>query len=520
MKKIYTFLLFTIAFLNVNAQFTGIQWQKALGGSATDIAKAVQQTTDGGYIVAGYTQSNDGDVTFNHGNSDYWVVKLDATGTIQWQKTYGGSDYEEATSIQQTTDGGYIVAGLSESNDGDVTGHHLGFANSDYWVVKLDASGTLQWEKSLGGDDQERAYSIYQTNDGGYVVAGWAYSFNGDVTGHHGVPGDYWVVKLDSSGIIQWQKSLGGSDNDIASSVSQTTDGGYIVAGGAGSTDGDVTGNHFRDYWVVKLDNVGGLQWEKCYGGSSVDGANSIQQTTDGGYIVGGGSASTDGEVTGNHNSFDYWVVKIDSSGTLQWEKSLGGSYNENCTSIHQTTDGGYIVAGGTPSNDGDVTGFHGTAMTTNDCWIVKLNSSGTIIWEEALGGSGNDGASCIQQTSDGGYIMAGGANSNDGDVTGNHGGGDCWIVKLSQYTGVEENTFDNQVGIYPNPSNGVFTVETNGIVGTTISVIDIVGKVVIIHRTLGSNNVIINMSDVEKGIYIVQMQTEKGNENRKIIIE
>jgi len=285
-----------------------IQWQKYLGGSDGDGAFSIQQTSDGGYIVAGVAYSNDGDVSGNHGDSDYWIVKLDETGNIQWQKCLGGSREDVAKSIQQTSDGGYIVAGITPSNDGDVSGNH---GSADYWIVKLDETGKIQWQKCLGGSDGDGAFSIQQTSDGGYIVAGVAYSNDGDVSGNHG-DSDYWIVKLDETGKIQWQKCLGGSSYDEAYSIQQTSDGGYIVAGYTYSNDGDVSGNHGDfDYWIVKLDETGNIQWQKCFGGSSYDYAQSIQQTSDGGYIVAGWTESNDGDVSGNHGNSDYWIVKL-----------------------------------------------------------------------------------------------------------------------------------------------------------------------------------------------------------------
>ena len=419
------FFLFILFITPVNADTIPlIEWQKCLGGSSTDRANSIQQTSDGGYIVAGSIESNNGDVTGNHGGWDYWVVKLDSNGNIIWQKSLGGSGIDEAQSIQQTTDGGYIVAGISDSNDGDVTDNH-GYFN--YWVVKLDASGNIIWQKSLGGSGIDEAQSIQQTTDGGYIVAGMSSSKNGDVTGNHG-GWDYWVVKLDASGNIIWQKSLGGTGEDYTFSIQQTSDTGYIVAGYSDFNDGDVTGNHGNgDYWVVKLDANGNIIWQKSLGGSSWDVANCIQPTGDGGYVVAGVSSSNDGDVTGNHGGWDYWVAKLDANGNIIWQKSLGGSGNDEAKSIQQTTDEGYIVAGVSYSNDGDVTGNHGNG----DNWVVKLDANGNIIWQKSLGGSGNDVAQSIQQTTDGWYIVAGMSSSNDGDVTGNHGGWDYWVVKL-----------------------------------------------------------------------------------------
>ena len=239
---------------------------------------------------------------------------------------------------------------------------------------------------------------------------------------------DYTVIVTVALPVISWQKSLGGSGYDRATSIQQTSDGGYIVAGNSSSIDEDVTGNHGNsDYWIVKLNSVGSIVWQKSLGGSGNDSATSIQQTSDGFYIVAGSSSSINGDVTGNHGGVDYWIVKLDSLGSILWQKSLGGSGNDYAQSIQQTSDGGYIVAGYSTSINGDVTGNHGNS----DYWIVKLNHVGSIVWQKSLGGSGFDYAWSIQQTSDGGHIVAGYSTSINGDVTGNHGDYDSWIVKL-----------------------------------------------------------------------------------------
>jgi Secretion system C-terminal sorting domain len=424
MKKILfiAFMLFCMG--NLNAQ--NILWQKCLGGSDGDGGTSIQKTTDGGYITGGSTSSNDGDVSGNNGAKDYWVVKTDSLGALQWQKCLGGSSNEYVNSIQQTTDSGYIIAGYTESNDGDVTGYH---GNKDYWIVKIDSIGALQWQKCLGGTGWDIANSVRQTTDGGYIVAGFTGSNDGDVTGYIGWY-DCWIVKLDSLGTIQWQKCLGGSDNDQAQSIRQTTDGGYIFAGYTWSDNGDVSGHHGNgDYWVVKIDSLGALQWQSCLGGTARDMGESVEQTSDAGYIIAGATESNDGDVSDHHGSKDYWIVKLDSLGVLQWQKCLGGSSTDVAESIKQTTDAGYIIAGYTLSNDGDVpSSNYGTNF-----WIVKLSSQGVLLWQKCLGGSSwsyNYGRD-IQQITDSSYIILGSVKSNDGDVSGNHGNYDRWIVKL-----------------------------------------------------------------------------------------
>ncbi|MBN1322678.1 MAG: hypothetical protein JW986_01575, partial [Methanotrichaceae archaeon] len=237
-----------------------LDWQRCLGGSSDDYVNSIQPTPDGGYIMAGGTYSNDGDVSGNHGGNDIWMVKLDQSGNLLWQKCLGGSDYDYVNSIQATTDGGYIMAGQTYSNDGDVSGNHGGY---DIWVVKLDQNGDIQWQKCLGGSDYDYVSSIQATPDSGYIMAGGTYSNDGDVSGYH-YGSDVWAVKLDQNGNIQWQRCLGGNGSEYANSILATPDGGYIMAGQTYSNDGDVLGNHGNsDAWAVKLDQNGNIQWQR-----------------------------------------------------------------------------------------------------------------------------------------------------------------------------------------------------------------------------------------------------------------
>ena len=422
-RNILATLFFSFSFI-VSISQTTIQWQKSLGGSDEELGSYIQQTNDGGYIVAGQSSSIDGDVSGNHGLTDYWVVKLTNIGTIEWQKSLGGTAEDFANSIQQTNDGGYIIVGFSQSNDGDVTGNQ-GFY--DCWVVKLNDIGTIEWQKSLGGSSFDAGSSIQLTSDGGYIIAGSSSSNDGDVSGNHNSQ-DCWVVKLSSIGAIEWQKSLGGSSADQAGFIQQTSDGGYVFAGWSLSNDGDVTGNQgYYDYWVVKLSNIGTIEWQKSLGGSYNDLPSAIQQTNDGGFMLAGTSLSNDGDVSGNHGELDCWLVKLSSIGTIEWQKSLGGSGSDRAGSIQQTNDGGFIAVGTSNSNDGDVSSNYGET----DFWVVKLSDVGIIEWQKSFGGSGIDFGVSIQQTNDGAYIVAGQSSSNDVDVSGNHGNDDYWVVKL-----------------------------------------------------------------------------------------
>lgn len=425
-----------------SSNIPGIAWQDLLGGSYGETLSSVQQTPDGGYIACGGEGSlgGDGNVASSHGYVDAWVVKFDPAGNIQWQKSFGGSNYDQGMSIQLTSDGGYVFAGFTKSsNSGDVGQNHGG---SDAWVVKLNSSGNLQWQTVLGGSKDDEAYSIRQTSDGGYIFAGVTNATLTDdinLVDHTFSGGHAWVVKLDSTGKVTWQKTYGGNNDDIASTIVQTSDGGYIFDGTTYSDNsGDVGNNHgLTDIWVVKLDSVGTIQWTKLLGGNNWDFTSpwfddSIQQTTDGGYVVVGTTSSNfNGDVGLNHGSGDAWIIKLDNTGNITWQYPFGGSNMDWGTSIRQTPDNGYIFTGTTDSsNSGDV----GPSYGNGDYWVGKLDAEGILQWQQPLGGSGIEQAESILPTSDGGYIVTGRSYSSNSGVVAetNHGMNDAWIVNLT----------------------------------------------------------------------------------------
>ncbi|WP_137906080.1 T9SS type A sorting domain-containing protein [Chryseobacterium sp. 2VB] len=509
MRYLTSTFLFLIYSVLAAQSAPSIEWQKALGGTHGESANAIQQTSDGGYIVAGHSMSNDGDVTGNHGGGDYWIVKLNPAGGIQWQKTLGGSHVDDAQSIRQTTDGGYIIAGSSNSSDGDISGNH---GNYDYWIVKLDSNGNMQWQKSLGGSSMDMAQSIQQTSEGGYIVAGSSSSNDGDVSGNHG-GGDYWIVKLDINGNIQWQKSLGGNSSEQVNSVQQTFDGGYIIAGTTVSTDGDITvsyGNN--DFWVVKLDSGGNMQWQKTLGNIGDNIGYYAQQTFDGGYIAVGTSFNSSNLESGLP---DYWVIKLSNNGTIEWDKYFGGSFHDNAITIRQTPEWDYIVAGWTASNNGQVTNHHGNL----DYWIIKLDSSGNLKWEKTLGGPDFDYLTALELTADNGYIVSGSTGSTSGDVTGHHGMTDAWVVKLSpEQLGIPENQQRHKPNLYPNPAKDFFYLDHLPR-ESTISITDMSGRK-LFSQKYNEEKIKISTSAFTEGVYMVQVKNrEKIILTKKITI-
>ncbi|MBK7389316.1 MAG: hypothetical protein IPI23_09700 [Bacteroidetes bacterium] len=242
-----------------------IEWQKTIGGIDSDLLNSIQQTADGGFILAGMSLSNiSGDKTENNtGNWDFWIIKTDVDGNIQWQNTIGGNDYDQPNAIQQTPDGGYIVGGSSDSNiSGEKTENSNGL--SDFWVLKLDNTGNIQWQQVIGGSGDDMLVSIQQTADGGYVLGGSSDSnISGDKTENSYGLSDYWIVKIDDTGNVQWQQTIGGGGYDVFRSVQLTVDGGFVIGG---YSDSNISGNKtensngFHDFWIVKTDSSGIIQ--------------------------------------------------------------------------------------------------------------------------------------------------------------------------------------------------------------------------------------------------------------------
>ena len=440
MKPLYLTFFFLFLLLNSSAQ--EIEWQNTIGGSGDDKLYSVQQTSDKGFILGGSSSSKiSGDKTENgYYYEDFWIVKTDSLGNIQWQNTIGGNREDVLLSIQQTTDGGYILGGYSNSGiSGDKSEASIGLnLEFDYWIVKTDSIGNILWQNTIGGSGEDELYSIQQTIDGGYILGGYSDSYiSGDKT-ENSLFIDYWIVKTDAIGNILWQNTIGGAIGDYLKSIQQTSDGGYILGGYSDSPiSGDKTENSLgsTDYWIVKTDSLGTIQWQNTIGGNSTDYLSCGQLTTDGGYILGGYSYSPiSGDKTEDHfGGYDYWIVKTDSLGTIQWQNTIGGNQDDFFRSIQQTADGGYILGGRSFSNiSGDKT-ENGDGFRT-DYWIVKTDSLGNIHWQNTVLGGDQDFLSSIYPTIDGGCLLGGYSDSNisDDKTENSIGAYDYWIVKLA----------------------------------------------------------------------------------------
>ena len=380
--------------INDNLQITKeinlvITWDKTYGGSNYDEARSIVELSGGGFAVAGHTYSK------GAGGDDAWILRLDGSGNIVWDKTYGGSNHDRAYSIVELSGGGFAVAGYTISKSA---------GSYDFWILRLDGSGDVVWDRIYGGGEDDRAYSIVELSGGGFAVAGRNESKGaGD--------NDFWILRLDGSGDVVWDKTYGGSDDDRAYSIVELSDGGFAVAGYTWSKG---AGNN--DFWILRLDGSGDIVWEKTYGGSSQDYARSIVELSDGDFAVAGYTYS---KGAGGSN---FWILRLDDAGDVVWDKTYGGSSNDEAYSIVKLSGGGFAVAGYTYSN-----GAGG-----RDFWILGLDGSGNLVWDRTYGGSESDLAYSIVELNGGGFAVAGSTNSKGA------GGYDFWVLRLDSEGNLE----------------------------------------------------------------------------------
>ncbi len=440
MKKIIFILILFAGYAESNlfGQAPDIEWQNTIGGSDDDEIFTAEQTDDGGYILGGTSLSGiSADKTEASLGWDYWLVKIDAAGEIEWQNTMGGTEFDYLYSVHQTVDGGYILGGQSYSGiGGDKSESHMG--DGDIWIVKVNSIGEIEWENTIGGALYENMYSLQVTSDGGYILGAMSASgISGDKTEESNGVTDYWVVKLDVDGNIEWQNSIGGAGTDQLFYIEQTSDFGYILTGSSASgVGGDKTETILggKDYWVVKLNSSGSIEWQNTIGGAADDKSYAIHQTPDGGYIVGGISISDlSGDKTENGNGGeDYWVLKLNDIGNIEWQNTIGGNGDDELFSAIPTIDGGYLISG---TSDSEMSGDKEEEnFGEYDYWVVKLFPDGSIHWQNTIGGTGDDILYfSALQSDDEGYLLGGYSTSDSGidkteDALGSY---DYWILKL-----------------------------------------------------------------------------------------
>jgi len=360
------------------------EWNKTYGGVYHEGGRDIKQTTDGGYIIAGYTSS------YGAGSTDAWLLKIDASGNYEWDSTFGGSDEDSVRSVAQTSDGSYILTGRTKS---------YGAGMNDLWLIKADSNGNHLWNETFGGTGEDGGYSVAETNDGSYIITGRRISVSS------GTDWDVWLIKTDTRGDLIWDKTYGADGSDGGYSVAQTVDGGYIIAGFTSSY-----GAGWLDFWLIKTDSLGNLQWHKTFGGLGHDAAHSVFQTQpDTGYIMTGYVYSSD------TSSYDLWFVKTDPNGNHIWNKTYGGIKDDWGWSVVQASDGGYIA-----------TGFSDLAGTDDEAlWIIKIFDSGNFAWDILYDGPGYESGMSVIQATDEGYVISGDTYSYG------NGGSDAWVIKL-----------------------------------------------------------------------------------------
>jgi hypothetical protein len=458
-----------------------VVWQRCYGGSDDDRANAMVATRDGGFAIAGMTRSDDGDVSGQHGWMDVWVMKLDSELNLDWQKCFGGTEIDEAFSLCQTIDGGYILACGTLSANGDVTANH---GKEDLWILKLDILGNLQWQHTYGGTKDDRAVSVTQAEDGTYLVAGYILSDDGDVLFNHG-NSDIWALNLDMQGDILWQKSLGGSDWDIPGVLVQTKDYGFLIAGHSYSGDGDVNCTiEGRKIWLTKVSHTWNLEWQRCIDGKS---ANTMIITADTGILVGG------------ENSLGRGVIyRLFENGGIKWTTETEGPvYN-----ITEMPDGNILATGQTYLTD--------SCREEMNILVTRVGMNGDILSSRRFGGSVSDWGRAVFREPDGSLLLAGATMSDDCDVDGNHNPflySDVWLFRLDDKIPVPPDPDPPApIAVRQNPVNNEVTIESPDPV-----CLDLIGPTGILLATSycdPGSHVTFNMQPYPPGIYLIRERT------------
>ena len=370
-------------------------WNQTYGGPASEACYSAIETSDGGYTLVGRTYS------FGAGDSDIWLVKIDSFGNLEWNKTFGTQGYEEANHLTSTDDGSYIIVGT-------ITPYGLDYR--DVWIIKTDSTGSILWNKTFGGKGDDKPWRIIETSDKGYAVVGRTDSYGKGST-------DCWLFKTDSSGNIQWNTTFGGIQVESARGILETSDNGFLITGWSSSF-----GAGKLDYWLVKTDENGNHEWNKTYGGTENERAITTIPTNDGNYITVGNTASF------GRGETDIYLVKTDNFGNIIWNNTYGGASAETPFDIIETVDGGYGITGHSYS----------FGVGENDIWLIKVDQSGNMIFNQTFGGEMADSSRTIFEDSNGGYVIAGSSFSFG------QGEDDFWLIK-TYASAVEDSTYETE---------------------------------------------------------------------------
>jgi hypothetical protein len=398
-----------------------LDFAKTIGGSKNDAFYSVKKTGDGGYIVAGFTQSNDFDITSKTNDSfDFLISKYSLENTLEWQKTFGGSEDDRAADILETLDGGFAILGYSKSSDIDVS---TNAGAQDFWLLKISSKGNLLWEKTFGFSGADYGTALLATKDGGFLLTGVldvsssGGQGNAKSTAINHAGGDYWAIKTDGSGTF----------TEIPLGIVETPNHNFIIAGSSDSNDFNISNNKGTyDFWIVKITSAGDLLLEKSFGGSGIDEARAITSTSDGNFIMVGDTRSSDIDVATNNGAADVWIVKFSTEGNLIWEKTIGGTSFDTARAIYKTQDNGFLIAGSSRSLDND---FENNGQ--NDALILKIDSNGSLLWQKTIGGSQIDFLYGITELNNKAIIAVGESSSSDKDITENKGFTDALIIQM-----------------------------------------------------------------------------------------
>ncbi len=422
MKNFFSFscsvvaLLFCFGQKHTHAQTNmDIDWQSSFGTSEYDVVHGIDTTSDGGYIFCGSS------VLLN-GTTDCFVTKIDSLGTIEWQQIFGGTGQEDCTDIQTTSDGGYIVCGTSDSQNGTFSGCP-GYGGYDVWVLKLNANGILQWQKKFGGTSHDLGIQIEETTNG-YVIGGHTQSGTNAFF-------DVWVFKIDSLGILMWQHTFGGTENENLISLRSTNDAGFVIGMHSMSSNGTMIVNHGGyDASVIKIDSLGTTEWQHTFGADADESVGDILQVSDGGYVVSVNTTSDSLDTFLNQGGHDVLVSKITSTGSIEWQKMFGGTGGDFSRTVLETCDHTYLIGGYSESQDSSFVNYGGA-----DAFLWQIDSLGVMKSQKNFGGTSYDEWYTMKHTSDNGYVSAGNSRSSNGNVSINYGDMDVWIVKVKPFT-------------------------------------------------------------------------------------
>lgn len=510
--------MFFLWLTNVQAQ--NIVWEKSFGGSQSENLPQIRKCSNG-YLICGNSWSGNGDVTGHRGLSDVWLARVDSSGNLLWQNTIGGSGTDVAMNLNATPDGGFIIAGATMSTDivpstpNVILGYYYLY---DAWLIKIDNNGNLQWHKTYGGSGTDYFFDARPTSDGGYIAAGFTNSTDYYINAIYG-NSDVWVVKTDAVGNVQWVKSIGGSADEGAHSLLQTDDGGYLLAGYTRSSNhGGSVLHGMMDAWIIKLSGGGTLQWEKTFGGLEDDEASEIRKTSDGNFIVVGNTRSSIGALT-NKGAADILLFKIDPAGQLLWMKDYGGSGEDVGLSVIETQDTtGFFVTGYTSSKNGDISFSHDTSYT--DAWIIRTDNGGNKAWERAYGGMGIEMAYSIIETDSDQFVFAAAATSDSCEVSFNHGDYDYWIVKIKAATlGIRDQQSIQSIDIYPTVVNsGVLHIDLPIVGIAELCVYNANGQLME-KKTLYERHNQVVLNGLPNGTYFLNLQQKNNVYHAKVIV-